>query len=60
AGKDYAWEFTDVPIKDPQLDQIRLDVLALETTHPSSTRYVDPDGEEIIRSIIRRLQSEEY
>jgi len=59
SGESYVWsDFTDVPIRDPELDEIRLKVLALEHTHPPgpSDYNLNPNGQEIVRSIIKELQ----
>jgi len=59
AGEAYVWsDFTDVPIQDPDLDKIRLQVLALEQTHPPGPDdyNLNPEGQAVIRSIIRELQ----
>ena len=61
AGEDYVWsDFTDVPIQDPELDRVRLQVLALEDTHPPGPDdcYLNSEGQAIVRSIIRQLQAQ--
>ena len=59
AGEAYVWgDFTDVPIRDPELEQIRLKVLALEQSHPPGPLdyNLNPAGQEIVRSIIKELR----
>jgi hypothetical protein len=59
-GLDHVWsDFTDVPIRDQELDQIRLRILALESSHPptDSHSYLSPEGLQIVQSIIRELRS---
>jgi antitoxin component HigA of HigAB toxin-antitoxin module len=61
-GEDYVWsDFTDIPIEDPRLDQIRLRVLALESSHPpvDANSYLSPEGIEIVQSIIQDILSEQ-
>jgi len=62
AGRDYVWsDFTDVPIQDPTLDQIRLQVLALEGSHasPDGSAYLNVEGIAILEGIIRGLRKSE-
>ena len=59
-GQDYVWsDFTDIPIRNAELDQIRLRVLALETSHPPTDphSYLSPEGLQIVQSIIQELRS---
>jgi hypothetical protein len=59
-GNDYVFcDFTDVPLRDPELDAIRLKVLALETSHPPGPgdHDVNAGGREILREMIRDLRS---
>lgn len=59
AGESYVWsDFTDVPIQDPDLDKIRLQVLALEQTHPPGPDdyNLNTEGQEIVRTLIRQLR----
>jgi hypothetical protein len=59
-GRDYVWsDFTDVPIRDHDLDLIRLRVLALEKSHPpgAADYYLNPEGQKIVRAIVQELES---
>jgi hypothetical protein len=57
-GRKYAWDFTDVPIKDPALDEIRLKVLSLEESHasPDGSAYLNAEGIAILQGIVRELR----
>ena len=59
-GTDFVWgDFTDVVVRDPDLDSLRLKVLALELSHPPGPNDYDvsAEGREIIKGYIRELRS---
>jgi hypothetical protein len=61
-GRPYVWDdFTDVPIRNPKLDKIRLELSSLQTRYPSrdGSAYLSAEGLAIVREIIRTLRSEE-
>ena len=58
-GNDHVFgDFTDVPIKDPELDSIRQRVLALESSHPPGPDDYDvnSEGRQIILEMIQALR----